>query len=118
MLIRKNDNVVVLSGNDCTRGTTKIHRVLSVDPQAGKVVVEGVNQVKKAIKPNRRNPKGGLLTKEMPMDVSKVMLYCTGCSKPSRLGKRATADGGKERYCKKCGAGLGRVGRAPAKAKK
>lgn len=118
MMIRKNDNVVILSGADCTRGTNKIHRVLEVFPKDHQVLVEGVNQVKKAIKPNRRNPKGGILTKEMPLHVSKVMLYCTGCGKGTRVGTRVTADGGKERYCKKCGAAAGRIGKAPAKAKK
>ncbi len=117
MLIRKNDNVIVRSGEDSTKGTAKIHRVLRVIPKDGKVVVEGVNQVKKAIKPNRRNPKGGILTKEMPMAVSKVMLYCTACAKGVRIGTRTTADGGKERCCKKCGTALGRIGKGPAKAK-
>ena len=116
MLIRKNDTVVILSGDDASRGTNKMHRVLSVNPKNGTVLVEGVNTVKKAIKPSRRNPKGGILSKEMPMNVSKVMLYCSACGKGSRIGARATADGGKERYCKRCGGALGRIGKAVKKS--
>jgi large subunit ribosomal protein L24 len=117
MFIRKNDNVVILSGDDATRGTSKIHRVISVNPKAGTVLVEGAGTVKKAIKPNRRNPKGGILSKEMPLPVCKVMLYCSACGKGARCGARATADGGKERYCKRCGAALGRISKAPARVR-
>lgn len=112
MIIKKNDNVVVLSGEDSTKGTTKIHRVLRVMPDSGQAIVEGVNTVVKHIKPNRRNPKGGKLSKEMPIPVSKLMLYCPTCTKGVRVGRRVLAGGGKERYCKKCGNGLGTIRKA------
>jgi large subunit ribosomal protein L24 len=116
MFIRKDDNVVVISGEDKLLGPQGIRRVLRVLPDKGQVVVEGVNQVVKHIKPNRRNPKGGRLTKEMPLDVSNVMLFCTACRRGTRVGARATAEGGKERYCKKCNATMGVI-RKPKKKK-
>ena len=118
MRIRKDDNVVVITGEDSTRGTATVHRVLRVLPEKGKVVVEGVNRVTKHVKPNRRNRQGGRLSKEMPINVSNVMLYCPGCKGGVRVGARLTPDGAKERYCKKCQASLGVLKRAPAKAKK
>ncbi|HMP05676.1 MAG TPA: 50S ribosomal protein L24 [Gemmatales bacterium] len=116
MFVRKNDTVVIRCGEDSTRGKTTVHRVLRVIPDTNQVVVEGVNQVVKHIKPNRRNPKGGRLTKEMPFDASRVMLYCPACQKGVRVGRRQTADGGKERYCKKCGNAMGALARPKKKA--
>ena len=106
MHIRANDIVEVLAGDDSgQRG-----KVLKVDRQAGKLIVEGVNRVYKHV---RRNPQGGRLSKEMPVQISNVLLVCPKCSKASRTGARIVADGGKERYCKKCGAGIGEL--APAR---
>ena len=105
MLIRKNDMVVVVAGDDAQPG--KAHRVLRVIPDKGKIVVEGINRVYKHVKPSRRNPQGGRLSKEMPIDVSNVMLYCGACHRGVRAGKRYSADGAKERYCKKCSGTLG-----------
>ena len=78
-------------------------------PKEGKVVVEGVNRVYKHVKPNRRNPQGGRLSKEMPIDASNVLLFCPTCHRGVRIGKRYEANGAKERYCKKCGNGLGPI---------
>jgi large subunit ribosomal protein L24 len=105
MHIKKDDLVEVIAGDDAERGRT--HRVLRVLPDANKVVVEGVNKVYKHVKPNRRNPQGGRLSKEMPISASNVLLYCPSCRRGRRIGRRYAADGHKERYCKKCGAGLG-----------
>lgn len=116
MFVRKNDTVVVLSGDDSTRGTAKVHRVLRVIPEKNQVVVEGVNQVVKHVRPSRRHPKGGRLTKEMPFDASRVMLYCPSCQRGVRVGRRFNADGSKERYCKKCGNGLGMLTKPKKKA--
>jgi len=111
MNIRKDDTVEVKTGNDKgTRG-----RVLRVLPDAGRIVVEGVNRVYRHMKPSRRNPQGGRLSKEMPIDVSNVMLYCGTCRRGVRVGRRYTADGRKERYCKKCGGGLGFLSKPRAK---
>ncbi len=103
MNIRKDDNVQVTTGDDA--GTTG--RVLRVLPDNNKIVVEGINKVYKHVRPSRRNPQGGRLSKEMPINVSNVQLICGTCRKGVRVGRRYTADGRKERYCKKCGAGLG-----------
>lgn len=108
MNIRKDDIVEVITGDDA--GTPKARmtaRVLRVLADKNKVVVEGVNRVYCHMKPNRRNAQGGRLSKEMPIAVSNVALYCSTCQRGVRIGKRYSADGRKERYCKKCGTGLG-----------
>jgi len=110
MLIKTNDTVQVISGED--RGAKG--KVLRVDRDGGKLVVEGVNRVYKHVRRSQKNPQGGRLSMEMPVSVSNVMLICGSCGAASRLGARYMADGSKERYCKKCGAGNGIV--APAKA--
>ncbi|MCS6849654.1 MAG: 50S ribosomal protein L24 [Gemmataceae bacterium] len=115
MLIRKDDMVVVITGDDADPG--KQRRVLRVLRDKGKVVVEGVNRVYKHLKPNRRNAQGGRLSKEMPIDVSNVQLYCPSCRRGVRVGRRYAPDGHKERYCKKCGAEMpGRPLSKPRKA--
>jgi large subunit ribosomal protein L24 len=106
--IRKDDIVEVITGDDA--GTAKDRttgRVLRVLPKENKVVVEGINRVYKHLKPNRRNAQGGRLSKEMPIDVSNVLLHCATCRRGVRIGRRYNAEGRKERYCKKCGNGLG-----------
>lgn len=109
MNIRKDDRVVVITGDD--KGTTA--KVLRVLPKREKIVVEGINRVYKHLRPSARNQKGGRLSKEMPIHVSNVMLFCAACNKGVRVGHRYTAAGVKERYCKTCNAGLGSLG--PAK---
>jgi large subunit ribosomal protein L24 len=108
MHIKKDDIVEVLTGED--KG--KRGRVLSVDSEANKVLVEGVNRVYKHMKPSRRNQQGGRLSKEMPMNVSNVALICPQTGKPTRVGLRYLADGSKERYSKRSGASMGRVSKA------
>jgi len=111
--IRKDDIVEVVTGDDAGTGKARTTgRVLRVLPDANKVVVEGINRVYKHLKPSRQNPQGGRLSKEMPIDVSNVMLYCPTCRRGVRVGRRYTAEGRKERYCKKCGNALGFLGRA------
>jgi large subunit ribosomal protein L24 len=111
MLIRANDTVEVITGDDA--GTRA--KVLHVDRAAGKVVVEHINRVYKHVRRSQRNPRGGRLSKEMPVQISNVLLVCEACGKAARLGSRYLADGSKERYCKKCGAGNGQI--APARAR-
>jgi large subunit ribosomal protein L24 len=112
MLIRKGDTVRVVTGDD--KGVTaKVLRVLRDD---NKVVVEGVNRVYRHLKPSRRNPQGGRLSKEMPINVSNVMLIDPGTNQPTRVGLRFLSDGSKERYAKKSGTSLGKVGKVKAKA--
>src|SRR5687768_7577770 len=112
MHIRKDDIVEILAGDDAS----STGRVLRVLPDRGKVVVEGINRVYRHMKPNRRNQQGGRLSKEMPVDASNVLLVCNNCRRGVRVGKRVTAEGRKERFCKKCGSGLGALGPAPKKA--
>src|SRR5213080_1921437 len=102
MLIRKGDMVRVVTGDD--KGTTG--RVLRVMRDVNKLVVEGVNRVYRHLKPSRRNPQGGRLSKEMPVDASNVMLVDPSSGKPTRVGVRYLADGTKELYAKKSGVRL------------
>ena len=120
MYIRKDDQVEVIAGDDKgTPSDRRIAKVLRVLPARNKIVVEGVNRVYKHMRPSQKNPQGGRLSKEMPIDVSNVMIYCPSCKAGVRMGRRYGADGHKERYCKKCGNGLGALSKArPAYAKK
>ena len=110
MHIRVNDTVEILTGDDQgVRG-----KVLSVDHQAGKLVVEGVNRVYKHVRRSQRNPQGGRLSKEMPVQISNCKFVCEACGAATRTGARYLKDGSKERYCKKCGRSQGQI--APPKA--
>lgn len=112
MLIRKNDLVEVIAGDDAgTKAARTTAKVLRVIPEENKIVVQGINRVYKHLKPNRQNPQGGRLSKEMPINVSNVMLFCASCRHGVRVGKRYTDNGQKERFCKKCGSGLGTLGK-------
>jgi large subunit ribosomal protein L24 len=103
MHIKTKDVVEVTTGDDQgVRG-----KVLRIDRQAGKLIVEGVNRVYKHVRRSQRNPQGGRLSKEMPLPVANVLLVCPKCGKASRTGARYLDDGRKERYCRKCGAGTG-----------
>jgi len=97
--IRKNDNVLVLSGKD--RG--KRGRVLRVVPADNRLVVEGVNFIKRHTRPNpQRNIKGGIVEREAPIHASNVQMVCPECGDPTRLGRRSLEDGRKVRICRKC----------------
>jgi large subunit ribosomal protein L24 len=100
MHIRVDDVVEVLTGAD--NGVRA--RVLNIDTESNKVVVEGVNRVYKHVRRSQRNTQGGRLSKEMPISISNVMLVCPKCGKPSRTGSRKRGDGVKVVYCKKCDA--------------
>ena len=99
MKIRKDDMVVVIAGSD--KG--KQGKILSVDPKANKVVVEGVQVASKHYKARKQGEEGGIIKKETPVFASKVMLVCPKCGKATRVG-HAVVDGKKVRTCKKCGA--------------
>ena len=112
MWIKANDNVLVIAGED--RGTRG--KVLRVVKGTGKLVVEHVNRVYRHVRRSQRNPQGGRLSVEMPIQQSNVALICGACGAAVRVGARLLPDGSKERYCKKCGASNGQI--APPKAKK
>ena len=96
---RKNDNVVVTTGRD--RG--KRGRVVRVVPDKNRVVVEGVNIIKRHTKANpQRNIKGGLVEREAPLHASNVQIVCPECGKPTRIGRKILGDGRKVRVCRKC----------------
>lgn len=105
MQIKVNDTVEVITGDD--RGERG--KVLSVNRQTGKLVVEGVNRVFKHVRRSQRNPQGGRLSKELPVQASNVLFVCEKCSTATRLGVRYAGDGSKERFCKACGSNMGQV---------
>jgi large subunit ribosomal protein L24 len=86
--IRKGDQVKVLSGNSAG----KIGKVLMVDPDKQKVIVEGVNLLKRHSRPSQRNPKGGIIEKEGPIHMSKVMLYDGRSGQATRVGFHVVTD--------------------------
>ena len=100
MSIKKNDTVIVLSGKD--KG--KQGKVLSVDPKAGKVIVEKVNVASRHQKPRRQGEEGGIIQKETPIYACKVQRVCPKCNKATRPAHKLRADGMKVCVCKKCGA--------------
>jgi len=98
--VKTGDRVIVLSGKD--KG--KISSIKKAIPQKGKVIVEGVNIITKAMKPNpMKNIQGGLVKYEAPIFSSKVMLYCQKCQKPTRIRYEVLENDQKTRVCKKCG---------------
>ena len=96
--VKKGDTVVVLSGKD--KGQ-KGKVILSM-PKKSKVVVEGINKVKRHTKPNQKAPQGGIITKEAPLAACKVMVVCPACQKATRTIKKLV-NGRYVRACKKCG---------------
>jgi large subunit ribosomal protein L24 len=102
MHIRVDDVVEVITGEDKLRG--KVLRVLRGE---GRIIVEGVNRAYRHIRRSQKNPQGGRLSKEMPIQISNVMLVCTACNQAARTGARLRDDGTKERFCKKCNAAIG-----------
>lgn len=112
MLIRRGDMVQVIAGDD--KGV--VGKVLRVDRSNGKIVVEGVNKVYKHVRPSQRNPKGGRLSKEMPINASNALLYNSELGRGVRVGVRVNEAGDKVRYCKKTGREMGVI--RPAKREK
>ena len=98
MRIKKGDTVYVMSGKE--KGKTG--KVLQFSKATNRVLVQGVNFVKKHARQTRQDQPGGILQKESPMHISNLMFYCPRCSKPSRLGAKFLKDGSKTRICKKC----------------
>lgn len=99
MKVVKNDNVLVISGN--YKG--KKGKVLKVEPKNNRVIVEGVNFIKRHTRPSQKNQQGGIVEKEAPINVSNVMVVCPKCDTPSRLGRKVLEDGKRVRICRSCG---------------
>ncbi|RMD50828.1 MAG: 50S ribosomal protein L24 [Ignavibacteria bacterium] len=88
MKIKKDDNVVVIAGNDAG----KTGKVLKVFPKKNRVIVEGVNIRKRHTKPNQQYPNGAIVEKEMPIDASNVMIIDPKTNEPTRIGKKLIID--------------------------
>lgn len=106
--IRKGDTVLVTTGS-IEKGKGKTGKVVKVLPDESKVVVEGLNLVKKHTKPRSAQQKGGIIDKPAPIDSSNVMLVCPSCGEPTRIAHKAVTNETKKkqvflRACKKCGA--------------
>ncbi|MBI4342857.1 MAG: 50S ribosomal protein L24 [Candidatus Omnitrophica bacterium] len=96
--IKKGDTVVVLSGKD--KGKTG--KVLKVWPEEARALVERINLVKHFERRSQQNQAGGIVEREGALALSKLALLCPKCRKPSRIGWRLSADGGKQRICRRC----------------
>jgi large subunit ribosomal protein L24 len=98
MKIRKNDTVVVITGRD--RG--KRGKVRFAYPKDERLIVEGVNFVKKHARPTGQARQAGIIEREASLHVSNVRLLCSRCNRPSRVGFRFLEDGKKVRFCRSC----------------
>lgn len=98
MGINKEDTVYVIAGKE--KG--KKGRVLLVDKDKNRVLVENVNIIKKHMKPNKKYAQGGIIKKEAPIAISNVLFFCPKCSKPAKIGASLLESGKKHRMCKKC----------------
>ncbi len=98
MKIKKNDTVLVIAGKD--RGKTG--KVRFVYPAENKVIVEGVNMIKKHARANAQTRQGGIIEREAKMSASNVMILCSKCNKPARVGHKLLEDGKKVRFCRVC----------------
>jgi large subunit ribosomal protein L24 len=97
--VRKNDTVVVVGGKD--RG--KRGRVLRVIPNRNRVIVEGINFIKRHTRPNpQQNVKGGVVEREASLHASNLQIVCPECGAPTRIGHELLGDGRKVRVCRKC----------------
>ena len=105
LFVKKGDQVWVRSGRD--RG--RIGRVLEVRPKEMRAIVEGINMVKKHMRPNpQRGIRGGILEIEAPIHVSNLMVVCPDCNRPTRVRRQILEDGRKVRVCRHCGGVLDR----------
>ncbi len=97
--IKKGDTVMVVAGND----KSKKGKVLSVDTEKNRVIVEGVNMATKHKRPRKQGDIGGIVHQEAPISAANVMHICDKCQQPTRIGYAILGDGSKVRVCKKCG---------------
>ena len=98
--VKTGDTVILLTGDANDRGKTG--KVLEVSPKEGKVIVEGLNKVKKHVKPKKAGDPSGIIETESAIYACKVQVVCPKCNKPTRVGYKVYEDGSKERICKKC----------------
>lgn len=98
MQIKKNDNVMVVSGKE--KG--KRGRVIAVYPTTNRLLIEKLNMIKRHTKPNQQLRQGGILEKESPISASNVRLICAKCDKPTTTSRTTQGDGTRNRVCKSC----------------
>jgi large subunit ribosomal protein L24 len=96
--LKRDDEVLVIRGRDKGR-RGKIQRVF---PDKDRILVEGINMVKRHYKAGVQGRQAGIVEKEMPLDASKVMPICPSCDKPTRVSVKVLDDGTKSRGCKRC----------------
>ncbi|MCX7774773.1 MAG: 50S ribosomal protein L24 [Spirochaetaceae bacterium] len=96
--LRKEDLVQVIAGKD--KG--KQGKILKIDREKGRVIIEGINMVKKAMRKRSQTDRGGIVEIEAPIHISNVMIVCRKCNKPVRIGYKVEGDV-KKRVCRKCG---------------
>jgi large subunit ribosomal protein L24 len=97
--VRKGDTVMVIAGDE--KGKTG--KITSVDREKQKAIIEGLNMIKKSIKPSAENPQGGFAQQEAPIHVSNLMVIDSSTGKPSRVSRKLDDKGKKQRYSKKTG---------------
>ena len=97
MKIKKGDNVMIMKGKD--RG--KSGKITSVNPEKSRVLIHGLNQVKKSVRPQKQGEKGQIISISLPISWNNIKVICPSCSKPSRIGYSIMGDK-KTRVCKKC----------------
>lgn len=102
MKIRKGDTVQIITGKD--RG--KKGKVLAMLPEGERVLVEGLNLVKKHKRQTRQDQQGGIVSIEAPINISNLMVFCRHCNRPVRVGFTVLKDGSKSRFCKSCKEGM------------
>lgn len=100
--VKREDTVLITKGKD--RGKTGVVR--QVLPSAQRLIVNGVNVVKRHMKPRPPQQPGGIIERESPISWANVRLICPSCNKAVRVGFRSLADGRKVRYCKSCDANI------------
>ena len=106
--VKKDDTVLVISGRD--RGKRgKVERVVHEQRREDRVIVAGVNIVKRHTKPNPRVMQAGIVEKNAPLFISKVMPICPSCDKATRVRSSEAPGGKKTRFCKHCGEAMDKV---------
>ena len=98
MQIKKNDNVMVVSGKE--KG--KRGRVIAVYPATNRLLIEKLNMIKRHTRPNQQMRQGGIVEKESPISASNVKVICTKCDKPTTVSRKEQGEGSRVRVCKNC----------------
>ena len=96
--LKKDDKVKVIAGKD--KG--KVGKVLKINKKKSRILVENINIIKRHSRPSAQNRQGGIIEREAFVHISNVMLMCSKCMEPVRVGAKVLEDGKKVRVCKRC----------------